>query len=111
MSYSEVKKFERCAAYSQGTDIPGITPGHLVQYLADNIDHNVWTMDGLIVNTFHGMGIIASVTPGTKRRDPVICDTWDQATRSSNLWHLGPSDEIQYLDILQRQKMWYWRLW
>ena len=71
MSYSEVKKFEMCATYSQGTDIPGITPGHLVQYLADNVDHNVRTMDGLIVNTFHGMGIIASVTPGTKRRDPV----------------------------------------
>ena len=65
MSYSEVKNFEMCAAYSQSTDIPGITPGHFVQYVADNVDHNVRTMDGF--NTFNHR----------------TCDTWDQVTRSS----------------------------
>ena len=29
--------------------------------MADNVDHNISTLDGH--NTFHGMGIIATVTP------------------------------------------------
>lgn len=32
--------------------------------MADNVDHNIRTIDGH--GTFHGMGIIAAVTPGTK---------------------------------------------
>lgn len=48
----------------QGTDIPGITSEHFVQFVADNVDHNIVTLDGR--NTFHGMGIIAAVTPMTK---------------------------------------------
>ena len=35
----------------------------MIQYVADNIDHNICTLDGH--NTFHGMGMIATVTPGT----------------------------------------------
>ncbi len=57
------------AAASQGMDIPGITPGHFVQYVADNVDHNVRTLDGF--NTFHGMGIIATVTPGIKHQTTI----------------------------------------
>ena len=34
-----------------------------VQYAADNVDHNLRTLDGH--NTFHGMGMLAMVTPGT----------------------------------------------
>lgn len=68
-SYSEVKTFEMSAAQTRGTDIPGITPGHFVQYIADNVDHNVRTLDGQ--NTFHGMGIIAAVTPATNADTPV----------------------------------------
>ena len=63
-SYSEVLKFSRNAAVTQGTDIPGFSPGHFVQYVADNVDHNVRTIDGM--NTFHGMGMIAATTPATK---------------------------------------------
>ena len=33
-----------------------------VQFMADNVDHNLGTVDGY--NTFHGMGIIATITPG-----------------------------------------------
>ena len=65
-SYTEVKKFEMSAASSQATDLPGINPGHFVQFVADNVDHNVRTLDGF--NTFHGMGIIATITPGTKHQ-------------------------------------------
>ena len=63
-SYSEVQRFERSASVLQGTDIPNLTPDQVVQYAADNVDHNKITIDGR--NTFHGMGIIATVTPGTK---------------------------------------------
>ena len=31
------------------------------QFSADNVDHNIRTLDGL--NTFHGMGIIAIICP------------------------------------------------
>ena len=34
--------------------------GHFVQYMADNIDHNTGTLDGL--NTFHGMGLICVIS-------------------------------------------------
>lgn len=64
-SYAEVIKFERSAAVSEGTDIPNLEKGTFVQYVADNVDHNIRTLDGH--NTFHGMGMIAVVTPGTSR--------------------------------------------
>ena len=48
---------------AQGTDIPGFESGHFVQYVADNVDHNIRTSDGM--NTFHGMGMIATATPAT----------------------------------------------
>ena len=60
-SYSEVLKYERCAAISAGIDIPGFLQGHFLQYVADNVDHNIRTLDGS--GTFHGMGIITAITP------------------------------------------------
>ena len=60
-SYSEVQKFERSAAFHQGTEIEGINNESFIQHIADNVDHNIRTIDGL--NTFHGMGIIAAVMP------------------------------------------------
>ena len=36
-----------------------------VQYVADNVDHNIRTLDGN--NTFHGMGMIAAITPGVSK--------------------------------------------
>ena len=60
-SYSEIQKYERSAAVNQGTELPGFLPGSFIQHMADNADHNVRTIDGF--NTFHGMGIITTVTP------------------------------------------------
>lgn len=60
-SYAEVKRYERSAAVVQGTEIPGYTQDHQLQHVADNVDHNVATIDGS--GTFHGMGIVATVTP------------------------------------------------
>jgi hypothetical protein len=62
-SYSEVTKFERSAAVTQGVNIPNLTSDNFIQYVADNVDHNIRTIDGN--NTFHGMGMIATVMPGT----------------------------------------------
>jgi len=46
----------------QGTDISRHTPNQFIQYVADNVDHNIRSIDGK--NTFHGMGMIATITPG-----------------------------------------------
>ena len=68
-SYGEVQKFERNVAFFHGTDIPELNDACesvFMQYSADNVDHNIRTIDGL--NTFHGMGIIVAVTPKLTRR-------------------------------------------
>ena len=53
--------FERNAVVTSGIEL-NIPDGNcLVQYVADNVDHNIRTIDGK--NTFHGMGIIATKTP------------------------------------------------
>ncbi|KAL8579434.1 hypothetical protein ACOMHN_026799 [Nucella lapillus] len=69
-SYTEVRKFERNAAHAHGIRLPETTENTVIQYMADNVDHDTATLDGR--GTFHGMGIIASVTPGVKaaRRVP-----------------------------------------
>jgi len=63
-SYHEVQKFERSAAVQQGSDVPNFAAGDYIQYMADNVDHNIHTIDGL--HTFHGMGVIAAVTPAKR---------------------------------------------
>ena len=39
-SYSEVQMNERSAAVAQNLEVHGFTPGHFMQYVADNVDHN-----------------------------------------------------------------------
>ena len=56
--------YRQNAALDQGTDIPAYD-GQFVQYVADNVDHNTRTLNGN--NTFHGMVMITTVTPGTKQ--------------------------------------------
>jgi hypothetical protein len=63
-SYYEIQNFERCAAMTHGTNISGGVEDTFVQYAADNVDHNIQTLDGK--GTFHGMGMIATITPGKK---------------------------------------------
>jgi len=60
-SYNEVTRFERSAA---GTRIDGIGESTVVQFAADNVDHNIRTLDGH--DTFHGMEIVAVVTAGVE---------------------------------------------
>jgi hypothetical protein len=64
-SYSEVLRFEKNAAAS-GLNVTLSKPSqesNLI-FVGDNVDHNTMTIDG--TGTFHGMGIIATCTPGKK---------------------------------------------
>ena len=47
-----------------------VIPGQFSQFIADNFDHNVRTLDR--ANAFHGMGIIAVTSPGRKQNRPVL---------------------------------------
>lgn len=62
-SYTEVQRYESSAAQNWDIDIDRSSRSQAVQFVAENVDHNVGTIDGY--NTFHGMGIIATITPGT----------------------------------------------
>ncbi|XP_052087706.1 uncharacterized protein LOC127724691 [Mytilus californianus] len=60
-SYKEVLKHSVNSAL-QGNDSPQELEGRCILHVADNVDHNIRTLDGH--GTFHGMGIIAGITPG-----------------------------------------------
>ena len=62
-SFSEVTKFEQNAEVSSKGTFENFNPTSFIQFVADNVDHNIRTLDGL--DTFHGMGIIAALTPRT----------------------------------------------
>ncbi len=62
-SYIEVTTYECSAAVTSGTEIPNLTLSNFIQYAADNVDHNIFTLYGH--NVFHRMRMIATVTPGT----------------------------------------------
>ena len=55
-SYAEVCKFEHSAAVYPSTALPSLPSESFIQYSADNVDHNLCTIDGH--NRFHGMGMI-----------------------------------------------------
>lgn len=65
-SYSEVQRFEENAASSVALDVlDGVNlADRMLLLAADNVDHNIASLDGK--GTFHGMGMIAAVTPGHK---------------------------------------------
>ena len=69
-SYKEVIRFEKNAADCVEPDVLGGDVDLLemsVLFAADNVDHNIITLDGK--GTFHGIGVIASVTPGKQMND------------------------------------------
>ena len=61
-----MRRFELNAANLYGVELPIITDGSTIQFMAENVDHNSITLDGR--GTFHGMGIITSVSPGVSMR-------------------------------------------
>ena len=67
-SYNEVYQFEQNAVLSYGTNIRNYSL-QFIQFVADNVDHNIKSLDGN--DTFHGTGMIAAITPGNKRSNPI----------------------------------------
>ena len=64
-SYYEVQRFEENSAFSfsqQMMDFELNKNEDVILFAGDNVDHNVITIDGK--GSFHGMGMIASITPG-----------------------------------------------
>lgn len=68
-SYNEVSRFASSSALAQSDTLLGLQQHTSLQFVADNVDHNSCTLDGH--DTFHGMGIIASVTPGSYTSVPI----------------------------------------
>ena len=61
-SYDEIQMFEgNCALVNAAAYLLGDLSGGHVMMVADNVDHDTRTLDGK--NTFHGMGMIAAITP------------------------------------------------
>lgn len=58
-TYGEARKFQICASIALQKERLEISNENtsVIKYVADNVDHNLRTLDGK--NTFHGMGIIS----------------------------------------------------
>ena len=56
-SYDEISRFKQSVVQSDDEVSPFACPESFTQFAADNVDHNVCTIDG--ADTFHGMGIIS----------------------------------------------------
>ncbi|XP_060600668.1 uncharacterized protein LOC132754090 [Ruditapes philippinarum] len=97
-SYHEVQKFETSAASVYGTTIQK-SSDQFMQFVADNVDHNTGTLDGF--NTFHGMGIIAAVTPviENKRAIPRV------TTTNEDLIAVGKINIHQYKQTLNTMEL------
>ena len=59
-SYSEVQRYEANSAVTPSTTATNSTD-HFVQFVADNVDHNVQTVDGS--GSIHATGMISVTTP------------------------------------------------
>ena len=72
VSCDEVKRFKQSVVLDEkvGDFITTSFPGHFTQWVGDDVDHNVASLDGR--NSFHGMGLIAISTPcGLDRRQTI----------------------------------------
>ena len=62
ISYDEVRRFKHSILQSDGSNqLSQYLQCGFTQWVADNVDHNLATLDGQ--NTFHGMGVIALSSP------------------------------------------------
>ena len=69
-SYTKVQCFENCASHQQNTSMSEIDSSQSLLFVADNVDHNLNAIDGL--NIFHGMGMIACITPGHMKQPSLV---------------------------------------
>ena len=57
VSSDEVNRYKQSVVQTDGNDLPPCDPHAFTQWAADNVDHNVSTLDGS--GTFHGMGMMS----------------------------------------------------
>ncbi|KAL9964853.1 hypothetical protein ACROYT_G028551 [Oculina patagonica] len=115
-SYQEVQLFNKNAALNQGTDMPDYD-GEFAQYIADNVDHNLRILDGN--DTFHGMGMICIITPGTNRKRSVPRRKLSpqDISAAGNVGLRPPSEprqsqvEIKYNDVVVAREVDPQRIW
>ncbi|GFO01444.1 hypothetical protein PoB_002794900 [Plakobranchus ocellatus] len=81
--YHEVQCFEQCAASNQSTYLSGGSSDSFIQFVADNVDQDLRTLEDL--RTFHGMGIIGAATPNEKLSRLTRRDTSVSALQTSTL--------------------------
>ena len=62
ITYDEVTKYKQSVIQNEILDVilSQYFPGSFTEWIADNVDHNIATLDGH--GSFHGMGIIAVST-------------------------------------------------
>ena len=58
-SSDEVRRYKKSVVEDQGNISPEYTPGAFVQWIADNVDHKIATLDGIT-----SMDIVSAATPG-----------------------------------------------
>ena len=64
-------RFERNAAVVCGSQLDGqVGEDSFIKFSADNMDHNLCTLDGK--DTFHGMGMIAAISNGMFLIKPIL---------------------------------------
>ena len=69
-SYQKAQMHQQSAAVSQPLETPCLMQGQFLQLMADNMNNNTHTLDGL--DTFHGMRMIKAVTTGIKCTSRII---------------------------------------
>ncbi|CAC5381252.1 unnamed protein product [Mytilus coruscus] len=102
----KVQRFElNAAAAARDRTDTQFGNGTFVQFIADNVDHNLLTLDGH--GTFHGMGMIAAVTPGFRldkavpRLSPHTKGSHHVIRRSDKFW-AGLSSDLVIEQVLMR---------
>ena len=83
-SFKSARDYEKCAAIIDRNTIHK-SDTSFIQYVADNVDHNICTLDGH--GTFHGMGIIATCTPTSriKRTIPKVKVSMDDISKVAGI--------------------------
>ncbi|KAJ8870622.1 hypothetical protein PR048_029645 [Dryococelus australis] len=96
-SYYEVLKIEKSAAVTQEQLMEGVSQYGVIQYIADNVDQHIYTIDDH--GTFQGMGIIAAVTPVSDRNNLQFLD-WNLEKALDCHTKLLAEDSCKNLDHL-----------
>ena len=72
ITVDEINKYKQSIVQSVEEDLSASSPAAFTQWSADNVDHNIVTLDGL--GTFHGMRLISmSVDDSPLHTLPMVC--------------------------------------